>query len=256
MKRTFLVLTVLAGCLVHADGLMAARGLMASVLAELATHTTVTFEMTGVLIDEGNSRPIFSTITFDTAVIDGQSVTRLELLETIDGLLVSRTVADGTRMWSYDVASNSYKSSNYATEAFAGKERDRLFRLMALRTKDSTTFFERVLNDTYGGRAPLVVSNWTPWRPNSTVSISGNNVICGSLQPFTNQLTYVIKEEEGGVLILLGADYYEESVISGRTRTVHWQLRVKSYEIPEGVSFAFVPPAGSRAVAAGEPGGG
>lgn len=245
----------MTGGLVRADDLAGARALMASALSELASHPSVTMELVGTYTDDGQPTALYTTLTFSIETISDVPVVRLEMIESVGGSIVSRTVADGTRLWTYDAIRNTYRSSNYAGESYTGKERDRLFKLMALRSRDDLTLFARLLDETYGASAAQVATAWRPWRPNSTVGVSGTSVVCASGQPFNNQLTYLIEAIQGGGYRLLGADYYEESLISERVRTTQWQISIVSYDVPQEVSFEFVPPEGARAVSTGGSGG-
>lgn len=224
---------------------------MATALARLAASSQAMFALTGTETDNGASHAIQTVVSIDLS----SGAPKIEVLEYRDSALVSRIVGDGERLWKYDIAKNTYKSSNYGTAEYSGKERERLFGLLALRATDHQTFLAHLLNDTFGSGAQSVASSWKPWRPNSQVALAGTNIVCASDQPFSNTLTYIIVDVEDVGLTLMGADYFSESVISGRSRTMHWQVAVFAAQLAQGAVFTFVPPQGSKAVASGGPGG-
>jgi hypothetical protein len=228
---------------------------MDAAMAELAAHSDLTLVLEGTETDGQNQVAIRAMASVNHAVISGRSVPRIEFLRYQGNQLLTRAAADGERFWNYDLAKREYTSAEYGTAAFAGKERDRLYQNVLLRSKDEQTFLAKLLKDTYSGGFGQR-SNWQPWRPSADVKVEGENIVCTSTVPASGRLTYMMKLEPGFGWRLNGAEYLEQSTISGRTRTVQWTVTIFRDQLPQGTSFLFVPPAGSRGVAVNEARGG
>ena len=246
-----------------ADDLLLARSMMRSAMNELGSHELLTIVVTGVETD-GDKKTEFRldlAVRFSLLAVGDsfRQVAQLELLSYRDGQLTYRAAGDGDRYWHYDLAKRQYTSTEYGTVKYVGRERSRLFKNMLVRSQGAQTFLSRLMADAFvtglaGSGATR--SAWLPWRPTSTVTVSGSDVVCYSGIPSQSRLTYILESGTGFRHWLRGASYIEQSTISGRKRTVQWQALIVPDEIPRDTSFEFVPPEGSRAVSVEEAGGG
>lgn len=234
----------------------AAKAVMDGALAELATQSRLTMTLTGIEADGQKKTPLYVSLGLETFIVDNRPVPFLEVMDFRSNQIVSRSAADGQRFWNYTVADRTYTSADYATAPFVGKEKDRLYQNLVLRSKGPQAFIARLMKDAYVG-GELTRANWSPWRPNSTVTFdAAGNVVCTSNLPNPSTLTYILSRNAGGTFVLDGAQYVETSVISGRTRSTTWTLTITRGQYPQGTSFQFVPPQGSRAIAISEARGG
>ena len=236
---------------------------MRGAMNELGSHEKLTIVVTGVETDGDKQTEIRMNLAVRFSLVPvGDSfrqVAQLELLSFRDEQLMYRAAGDGNRFWHYNLAKKQYTSTEYGTAKFVGQERSRLFKNLSVRSQGVQTFLSRLMDDAFvsgfaSGRAAR--SAWLPWRPNSTVTVNGSDVVCDSGIPSESQLTYVLEPGTGFGHWMRGASYIERSTISGRKRTVRWQAVIFRGEIPRDTSFEFVPPPGSRAVSVEEAGGG
>ena len=229
--------------------------MMDGAMAELATHNQLTLVLNGTETDGQNQHALYASVAVSFMSLNGRIVPRMEVLSFRDNLLLSRSAADGERFWNYSLSDKAYTSTDYATASYVGKERDRLFQNMLLRSKSDQTFLAKLLKETFTSSVNSRTS-WLPWRPNAAVQVSGTDIFCNSTVPNASQLTYNLQADQGFGFLMLGAQYFEQSTISGRTRTTQWTLSILRDQIPQGTSFVFVPPAGSHAIAVDESRGG
>lgn len=256
MRRSLALLAILVPGLVWAQDYDAAKAVMNGAIAELATHSRLTINLTGIETDGTKKTPIGVSLALETFLVDSRPVPFIEVMDFKNDQVVSRSAGDGQRFWNYVLSNKTYTSVDYGTAPFVGKEKDRLYQNLVLRSKGAQAFVARLMKDTYVG-GEFTRANWAPWRPNSTVTFdSAGNVVCTSVQPNLSRLTYVLSRDSFGAFILTGAEYYEESSISGRLRTTTWSMAIVRDEYPKGTSFQFVPPAGSRSVSVNETRGG
>jgi hypothetical protein len=237
-----------------AQDLTTARLRMDGALAELASHERLTLVLNGTEKDGNRDHSFSAVLAMAFSIQNGRQVVNLELLSYRDDQLVRRAAGDGERFWDYDVRAKTYTSTEYGTATHAGKERERLFKNMLLRFKGEQTFLARLTKDAFGGdmNAPTA---WMPWRPNANVSVQSNDIVCTTTVPNRNVLTYSLQPEVGYGWSLNSVTYYEETVISSRTRVTQWNVTIFRDQLPQQTSWAFVPPPGSRAVAVQEVGG-
>ncbi len=246
-----------------ADDLRLAQSMMRSAMNELGSHEELTIVVTGLEIDGDKKTEIRLDLAVRFSLLavgdSFRQVAQLELLSYRDGRMTYRAAGDGDRYWHYDLAKKQYTSTEYGTAKYVGQERSRMFKNMSVRSQGVQTFLSRLMADAFvTGLASTGAtrSAWLPWRPTSTVTVDGSNVICESSIPSQSQLTYILESGTGFRHLLRGASYIEQSIISGRKRTVQWQALIVRDEIPRDTSFEFVPPVGSRAVSVEEAGGG
>ena len=255
LVRRLICLAVLAvPALGPAQGLQDARTIMDSALAELSTHRQVTLVLEGTQDDGGLQRSFTAILAIEFSIRNGRQWVTTELMDYRDGQLIGRIAGDGERFWDYDVKSKVYKSTEYGTAHYVGKERERLFQNLALRMKGDQTVMARLLKDAFGGTLNASAA-WLPWRSNSQVTIEGSGIVCRSNAPSPNTTTYRVVQTPGFGWALDGIDYIEEAVVSGRRRITQWRVSIQRDLIPQGTSWFFVPPAGSRAVSVSEVGG-
>lgn len=255
VKRIWALFVVSLPGLALGQDLQTARMMMDGAMAELATHTDLTLVLDGTETDGQVQTTFRAMASVNHVLLNGRNVPRIEFLKYQGNQLLTRAAADGERFWNYDLIKREYTSADYATAAFIGKERERLFQNVLLRSKDEQTFLAKLLKDTYSAGVGQR-SNWQPWRPSAVVKIEGESIVCTSTVPAPGRLTYIMKNEPGFGWRLNGAEYLEESTISGRLRTIQWTVTIFRGQLPQGTSFLFVPPTGARAVAVNETRGG
>lgn len=225
-------------------------------MAELASHNRFTVVLIGKETDGDVETGIRIDLAYSYSIVKGKPVSRIELLNMRGDALVSRIAGDGDRVWNYDVVRNQYSSSEYGTGNFIGRERERLFQVLAQMSDGAQTFVSRLLIDSFA-RAGISRSQWMPWRPSSTVSLDpAGNVVCESSTPSPSQLTYVLAKDPFFRYRLTSAKYIERSQISGRPRTIEWEATIYPDWIPKDTSYDFVPPKGSRPVSVSQAHGG
>ena len=227
--------------------------MMDGALAELASNQSLTMVLTGTETDGNKTHTFNAVLASSFSIANGQQLAQLELLDYRDNQLQRRVAADGVRFWDYDVRGKTYTSTEYGSGRFAGSERERLFQNMLRRLKGEKTFLARLMQDAYGGKLNARTA-WLPWRPNASVSVQGDSIVCTTSIPNPNVLTYTLQREVGFGWSIASIDYYEETVISSRTRITRWNVAFYRDSIPQGTSWQFVPPAGSRALAVDEGG--
>ena len=218
-------------------------------LAELASHNSFTVVLIGKETDGDVETGIRIDLAYSHSFVGGKPVAQIELLNIRGNDLVSRIAGDGDRMWTYYVAKNQYSSSEYGTGEYLGRERTRLFQVLAKRSDGAQTFISRLLIDTFAHDVKSS-SLWMPWRPSSTVTLNpAGNIVCDSSTPSPSQLTYFIAKDEFFRYRLSSVKYFEQSRISGRLRTIEWEATIYRDWVPKDTSYYFVPPKGSRAIA-------
>ncbi len=253
VRRLFLLLTVALPGLVLAQDLQSARVMMDGALAELATHNRLTLVLNGTENDGGKLHSFSAVLKVGFSIQTGRQLVQMEMLDYRDDQLRKRVAGDGERFWAYDLIGKVYTSTEYGTVAHAGKERERLFQNMLLRLKGEQTFLARLVKDAYGGTLNASTA-WMPWRSSSTVSVQGENIVCTSTAPSPNRLTYSLQQTPGFGFTLMGVDYFEEARIGSKVRTTQWTVSIYRDHIPDGTSWVFIPPVGSRAVSVSEGG--
>ncbi|MCH8978574.1 MAG: hypothetical protein IH945_04940 [Armatimonadetes bacterium] len=263
MKLTLALVFVSAASLSMADDLSSARTMMRSAMNELGSHEELSIVVTGLETDGDKETEIRMELAVRFSLVSVgdifRQVAQLELLSFRDKELMYRVAADGDRYWHYDLAKRQYTSTDYGTAKFVGQERSRMFKNLSVRSQGVQTFLSRLMADAFvsnfaDGNSSR--SAWLPWRPNSTVTVNGSDVVCDSGIPSQSKLTYILEPGDRIGHWMKGATYFEQSTISGRKRTVRWQAVIFRGKIPRDTSFEFVPPPGSRAVSVAEAGGG
>ena len=259
VKRAFVLVASFIASICVADDLATARLMMDRAHAELGTHRSLTVVLSSRVTDGQAVRNerielavMFSTRPVETSF---KQLAQLELLEYRDGVLLSRIAGDGVRYWEYDVAKNQYSGTEYGSARHVGNERNRLFQNLVRRSTGARAFLARLLADGFGTTSVLPSAGnraWFPWRPNAVVSMNGNNIVCDATTPTPNRLTYILEPAPGFGYSLKGAQYIEQTSISGRTRTTEWTVTIYPDTIPKDTSFEFVPPQGSRSVSVEE----
>ena len=255
VRRRIALLAALIPVFASADDLAMAKQMMGSALGELAGQTRLTVVLSGIETDGTRKNSIYVALALDTYMVDNRPVPYLEVTEYRNNELLTRSAADGTRFWNYDLKDREYTSVDYATASFVGKEKERLYQNLMLRSKGASNLVARLMKDVYTGDINTR-SNWQPWRPGATVTLDdAGNIVCDSAIPNTNKLTYVMARTQFGYT-LEAMKYYEESKISDRWRTSTWDVTIHRSYLPDDVSFQFVPPKGARAIAINEARGG
>lgn len=252
VKRALVLLLSLLAVSAWADDLLLARRMIDGALAELATHSKFTVVLLGKETDNKVETGIRIDLAYNYTIVDNRPVAKIELLNIRGDGLVSRVAGDGERVWNYNVAKNSYSSSEYGTGQHIGKERTRLFQVLAKRSDGAQTFISRLMLDTFA-RDGRTGSRWNPWRPNSTVTVGpSGNIICDSNIPHLGRMTYILAKDRLFGYRLVGVKYYEESQISGRLRTIEWEATIYTEWVHKDTSYIFVPPKGSRSISVNE----
>ncbi len=253
VRRLFCLLAVAVPGLVLSQELQSARVMMDGAMAELATHDRLTLVLSGTEDDGGKHHTFSAVLKVGFSIQNGRQVAQMELLDYRDDQLRKRVAGDGERFWAYDLIGKVYTSTEYGTASYTGKEKERLFQNMLLRLKGEQTFLARLVKDAFGGSTGAR-SAWVPWRPNSNVSVRGEDIVCASDAPTPNRLTYSLEQTPGFGFSLKNVSYFEETRISNRVRTTQWTVSIFRDHLPEGTSWLFVPPVGSRAVSVNEGG--
>jgi hypothetical protein len=253
VRRLFWLLAFGMPGLVSAQDLESARVMMDGALTELGTHNRLTLILNGTENDGGKVHSFSAVLKVGFSLVTSRQVVQMELLDFRDNQLRKRVAGDGERFWDYDLMGKVYTSTEYGTARYAGKERERLFQNMLLRLKGEQTFLARLIKDTYGGTLNASTA-WVPWRPSSSVSVQGENIVCTSTAPSPNRLTYSLQQTPGFGYTLMGVDYFEEALVGNKLRTTQWTVSIMRDHIPDGTSWVFVPPVGSRAVSVSEGG--
>jgi hypothetical protein len=254
VRRIFGLIVLGLPGLALAQDLATARIMMDGALTELSGHSRLTLALNGTEKDGNRTKTFSAVLAVAFTIQNGQQKVHCELLDYRDNQLTNRSAGDGERFWDYDVRGKAYTSTEYGTARFVGAERERLFQNMMLRFEGEQTFLAKLLRDTYGGKLKASTA-WLPWRPSANVSVQGESIVCSATIPSPNRLTYYLQKENGFGWALNSADYHEEAVISGRTRVTQWTVSIYRDYLPQGTSWLFVPPAGSRALAVNEAGG-
>jgi len=232
---------------------MAPEDMMSQALQSLSLAEKVSVVTTGAEVRGSRLVNIRIVIGYQQRLAEG--LVRIEILSFEDGKLASRQAGDGTNLWDFDVRSNSYSSSAYSTSEH-GLSRDwkqRFFHTLRLRTSGVTAFTFRLLDDAFGTGPKN--NQWLPWIPISTVSRSGNNVVCVSGSPSHNDTTYSLSgnDDEGYTLNGAAFSLFDSS---GQRVVKNWDTTVTTGNLPEGTQFGFTPPKGARANAIDQRSGG
>ncbi|HXH60809.1 MAG TPA: hypothetical protein VNI20_05565 [Fimbriimonadaceae bacterium] len=255
MKRLFLLLGLVVAGGVRADDLQLARQIMDGTMAELASHSDVWVVLSGTQTDGTTKTTFRYDLSIHHAPVNSRIVTWMELLDWQNGNLANRYAGDGTRFWTYNLGRKEYTSADYSTSLYPGKEQQRLFQNLLRRSQGPETFLARLMIDSYMKFSTGQGSAWMPWRPSAQVAVGPNTIVCSSTSPVSNTLTYGFKQVPSIGYVFTGAEYYEETVVSGKTRTTTWQVQVFQDQVRQGSIYTFVPPVGSHAIAVSEAGG-
>lgn len=213
---------------------------MSDALAELALQPRFTLQT--VAEETLNGRPDASFVSIAVDNRPAQGAFRLEVNVHEDGKHVRRIVGDGAWLWDYSPKPNTYSSVAYgsAEGGLDPKWRQKLFSRLKLLLDGPSLFTARIVADSFSAQPG---SSWTPWFPTSTLTRDPGGVTAAAQSPYQARTRYNLR---GGL---------EGAVHEGWPFPGEYEKFVTSVypgQLPPDASFVFVPPKGSRAVAASE----
>lgn len=260
VTKALFVLSVLCLAVVgaRADDSALARQMMAGATAELASNQMVSVQIAGTETIDGEAVPIWLSASISIEVVDEVPMIYLEVLTYRNNELQYRLAGDGTYLWSYDPVKKEYSSAAYGSTSGTqpSNMRQRLFQIAAVRCRGASTFLIKLLQDAFGPPADtfgLLSERWVPWMATANVTVNGSTILCESDAPTPSELVYTLEADPDYGYRLLGADFFRDLSTDSQSRIVEWTAQVFRDQLPDDVDFGFVPPPGSRAVAAALP---
>lgn len=177
---------------------------------------------------------------------------RMEYLAYRNGTIVKRAAVDGSRIWHYTVADNTYTSFTYNQLAVAERP-TAVFRTLTklivgedqILLQVAQQAFEASLNgEVYAS------GKWLPWMPVSQIvsEIPLQSYQFVSNVPNYRSVTYNTTEAPPGTYNLTTLIGRSTADRGGKKVTNDWTVTVTASE-PSGTVYTFTPPAGARAVA-------
>lgn len=213
---------------------------MSDALAQLALNPRFTLQT--VAFEDTKGRPARSFVSFAVDNRPDQGTFRFEVNVHEDGKIARRLVGDGTWLWDYGFKANAYSSLAYGSPegGLDPKWRQKLFSRLKLLLDGPSLFTARIVADSIGAQPG---STWTPWFPTATLTVDSGGVLASAQSPYAARTRYEIA---GGLTRVV-----HDGVPSPDT-SERFVTTVYSGQFPPDVDFAFVPPKGSRAIAASE----
>lgn len=232
---------------------------MGSVLEDLGNETVYSLHKTGTEEVGGTISNIESAlVVYNVSLIPSEPDYRIEYVATRNGTYTHRAVVDGSRIWFYTVATNTYSSFTYTALNPADRPATIFRTLRKLITSEDQLLFQTA-HEAYEARiaAGSYAARWLPWMPvyNSLV-VSGGVVEAVSQVPNYRYIAY-----ETGIVSSINV----LNRILGRTERTRggtlsintWNINVHKFEMTNasypiipapGSVYRFTPPAGARAV--------
>lgn len=226
-----------------ADDSVAARGLIAESMRNLASAPATTIMMDGY-IDQGRVRTPFH-VSFATEIknVDGTPTAYVELVMTKNNVMTHRMAGDGRNLWSYDFRTNSYSSLAYQTDGSVPRT-DFLSRLLTQASKwapKEADFAIRSIRDVYLGQS--LEQRWSPFNAAPSMQIMGSAIQCPAPRLGSN-MTYAFTSDDNGYL-LDTVSYVKSLVVSGNNETTAWSATFYKGAVPPDTDYRFVPPKNS-----------
>jgi len=126
----------------------------------LGTHSELTLDVNGSISDGTTTNALKINAYLKKEVVGSNLVTRFDARIFVNEVKVQQIVGDGSRLWQYDVAANSYRNAKYGTgEASSPINLSKA--LMGL-TRGVTNQIAKVLLDCYD---PKRQESWQPFQP-------------------------------------------------------------------------------------------
>lgn len=221
---------------------------MQEALAVTAADPYLRLDLGGVLT-RGEAETTFAIRTDWASGLDARgrpaAWVRMDLAQ--DGLSLQTIVGDGVHLWNYRRPSHDYSTVQYGNPdgappaGFLG----RLMQGLAQQTRGVAVWPARLLQDLH---TPGPAGVWRPWMPTATLSSEGEWVteILGERMRIDYRLVAPSKEEPER---LTEIRFAETVVTSAGVQTTTWRMTISGSARPlPGADFAFVPPAGARAL--------
>jgi hypothetical protein len=250
VKRIALLSLLVAAAFARGD---VAETQIRSAFTDLRSYPSFSVTLNGVDELGGKQKQIQTRLWWlSSSDAKGNAVRKLECTEWIDGILTSRTVADGTTMWSLDVARNRYTVATYGT--YGGTMPTNYVRAVVMAftsgAKGPTQYLARLLSDLFGTDGV----QYTPWLK-STVAGEQTEVLVGTGyvsyrfgNPVYKWMRYTLYPDEYGNFRLYSFDLRDAGKVGDKARAIWWLATVDTVTPPPAGTFTFTPPAGSQAV--------
>lgn len=227
---------------------------MGEVLENLGNETAFTLHKTGTENTNGTEVTLESILVVKDMDPDPALYNYvIEYRSLRNGVLINRAAVDGSRVWFYNVASNSYSSYSYHNVSLPSKPTvifRNLNKLVGGEDQLLMQIGQQAFEASLSGRA-AATNKWLPWIPVYRTlehDFGQPTILVESDVPNLRSIEYVTEDNGSGVNHLKNIVGYTELIRPGRTVINDWTITVDPTELA-GSNYAFVPPANARAIA-------
>ncbi|ARU39768.1 hypothetical protein CCB80_00855 [Armatimonadetes bacterium Uphvl-Ar1] len=248
-----LTATLMAAAAMSQAQLPAAKTLMGDVLTDLGSEPVYSLYKSGTEDINGTITNIDSgLIVRDVSTNPGEVHYRIEYVARRNGVYTHRGVVDGSRIWFYTVATNSYSTYTY-NQLNVADQPATIFRTLRKFISGEDQFLVQLAQEAYEARisgSAAAANKWLPWMPMySSLVVSSGVIEAVSQVPNYRYLAYETSSLAG--VDILSRIVGRTEKIRGATTTINdWNINAYKYELASA-NYTFVPPAGSRATASG-----
>lgn len=221
-----------------------AEVMMASALSELSQHSQLGLRIQGYV--QGSTTTQVPLLTELSYARTASSSTVLEQFTYKNGVLQSRIVADGGRLWFYDALRHEYSSWNYGNGSVQNPNRAVLVVLRKL-SKDQDGVLSQALIDALdvgANGAFWMQSRWKPWMTLATVTSSTTTVSAEVTTPFYQNLVYSLTPPgipTNGLYRLDQIQFYSTRPRGNGTEVTEWTATINRGGVHSNATFAFNP---------------
>lgn len=218
--------------------------MMSSALSELSQHTQLGLRIQGYV--QGSTTTQVPLLTELSYARTASGSTMLEQFTYKNGVLQSRIVADGGRLWFYDALRHEYSSWNYGNGSVQNPNRAVLVVLRKL-SKDQDGILAQSLIDALdvGANGSFwMQARWKPWMTLATVT-SGTTTISAEMNtPYYQSLVYSVTPPglpTNGLYRLDQMQFYSTRTRGTGSEVTEWTATINRGVVHGNATFTFNP---------------
>ena len=131
-------------------------------LSQLAFNQSVFIQQTGIIAYRGKTTPFSANLSWAVDLSGTNPITRLELQEIQNNVLVRRIVGDGENLWTYDLVEHTYSATNYGGYASSRPDgyQQNLLNYLSASARGQSSYVAKLLRQTFNQSSPY--SSWAP----------------------------------------------------------------------------------------------